>query len=43
MGMKGRHTMKKILARLLSHCDHPMIRQSPDGRWYCTECGAQVG
>lgn len=31
------------LATLLSYCEHPMIQQGPDGRWYCTECSAQVG
>ena len=33
----------KALATLLSYCEHPMIQQGPDGRWYCTECQAQVG
>lgn len=32
----------KALVTLLSYCEHPMIQRGPDGRTYCTECGAQV-
>jgi hypothetical protein len=40
--------MTKILVKILAAlaygpCDHPAIQQRADGRWYCTECGAQVG
>jgi len=40
--------IRKVIFTRLAHltygpCDHPAIQQHGDGKWYCTECSAQVG